>query len=97
MQSVVMLKSGSSNLLVNKIELVVVLRSKIHCIVLAFSSVLNEVFPKSKVCVKTVFEFSNNLWSVLSTVLKRVRLSLTNWRTVEEEMLCRFYTMATVK
>ena len=44
-----------------------------------FSFVLDDLFPMSKVCVATVLNLSNNLWSMLLVLLMRVRLSLTNW------------------
>ena len=66
-------KSCSSNLLVDKIKSIVALR------ILELSLGLSDVFPKSKVCVKTLLVFSNKLQLKLTKVLSRVRLSLTNW------------------
>ena len=40
---------------------------------------LSDVFPKSKICVKTLVVFSNKLQLELPKVLRRVRLSLSNW------------------
>ena len=40
---------------------------------------LSDVFPKSKVCVKTLLVFSNKMQLKLPEVLRRMRLSLTNW------------------
>ena len=48
-------KSGSSNLLVNKIKFIVSLR------ILVLSVMSNDVLPKSNVCVKTEPVFSSNL------------------------------------
>ena len=69
----IILKSCSSNLLVDKIKSIAALR------ILELSLGLSEVFPKSKVCVKTLLVFSNKLQLKLPKVLRRVRLSLTNW------------------
>ena len=65
--------SCSSNLLVDKIKAIVALR------ILELSLGLSDVFPKSKVCVKTLLVFSNKLQLKLPKVLRRVRLSLANW------------------
>ena len=60
------LKSGSSNLLANKKKFIVALR------VSALSVMLNDLFPKSNVCVKMESIFSSNLQSILPIVLRIV-------------------------
>ena len=40
---------------------------------------LSYVFPKSKICIKTLLVFSNKLQLKLPKVLRTVLLSLTNW------------------
>ena len=70
-------KSCSSNLLVDKIKSIVVLR------VLELSLGLSDIFSKCKVCIKTLLVFSNKLQLKLPKVLRRVHLSLTirgQWR-----------------
>ena len=60
-------------MLFDKIKSVVTLR------ILELSLGLNGVFPKNKVCVKTLLVFSNKLQLKSPKVLRRVRLLLTNW------------------
>ena len=60
------LKSGSSNLLVNMKKFIVALR------ISALSVMLNDVFPKSNVCVKMESIFSSNLQLMLPIVLRIV-------------------------
>ena len=66
-------KSGSSNLLVNKI--------KFYCSIknLSISVMSNDILLKSNVCVKFESVFPSNLQLMLPIVLSRVRISLTNW------------------
>ena len=66
-------KSCSSNLLVAKIKSIVAL------IILELLLGLSDIFPKSKVYVKTLLVFSKKLWLKLPKVRRRVRLSLKNW------------------
>ena len=47
--------------------------------ILELSLRLSDIFPKGKVCVKTLLVFSNKVWLKLPKVLRRVRLSLANW------------------
>ena len=47
--------------------------------ILELSFGLSDIFPKSKVCVKTLLIFSNILKLKLPNILRRVRLSLTHW------------------
>ena len=47
--------------------------------VLELSLGLRDVFPKSKVYVKTLLVFTNKLQLKLPKVLRRLRLSLANW------------------
>ena len=47
--------------------------------ILELSLGLSYVFLKSKVCVKILLVFSNKMQLKLPKVLRRVRLSLTNW------------------
>ena len=65
--------SGSSNLLVDKIKSVVALR------ILELLLGLSDVFPKFKVCVRTLLVFSNKLQLRLLKVIRRIKFSLTNW------------------
>ena len=47
--------------------------------VLVLSRALDDVFPKSKVCVKTLMVLSNKQPLNLPKVLRRKRLSLIKW------------------
>ena len=64
------LKSGSSNLLVERIHSVAALRT----FVLASAS--NELLPKTRVLIKTGSQRSRRFLSMFSMVLRRVRLSV---------------------
>ena len=66
-------RSCSSNLFADKIKSIAALR------ILELSVGLSEVFPKSKVCLKTLLVFSNKMQLKLFKLLRRVRLSLPNW------------------
>ena len=61
-----------TDLLVDKIKSIVALT------ILELQLGLSDIFPKSKVCVKTLLVFSYNLQLKLPKALRRVRLSLTN-------------------
>ena len=63
-----------TDLLVDKIKSIVALT------ILELQLGLSDIFPKSKVCVKTLLVFSYNLQLKLPKALRRVRLSLTNCR-----------------
>ena len=70
-------KSGSSNLLVERIYSIVAL------ITFVVASASNELLPKRKVSIKTGSQRSRRLLSMFSMVLKRVRLSVISvgqWR-----------------
>ena len=70
-------KSGSSNLLVERIYSIVALRTFV------LASVSNELLPKRRVLIKTGSQRSKRLLSVFSMVLRRVRLSVVymgQWR-----------------
>ena len=63
----------SLNLLVIKIKFIVTFKISVLPIM------LNDVSPKSNVCVKTESVFYSNLYLMLPTVLRRVHLLLTIW------------------
>ena len=70
-------KSGSSNLLVERIYSIVALRTFL------LASVSNELLPKRRVFIKTGSQRSTRLLSMLTRVLRRVRLSIIyvgQWR-----------------
>ena len=70
-------KSGSLNLLVKRIYSMVALRTFV------LASVSNELLPKRRVLIKTGSQRSRRLLSVLTRVLRRVRLSIIyvgQWR-----------------
>ena len=66
-------KNGLTLFDVNKIKFVVALR------ILVLSVMSNDVLPKNNVSVKAESVVSSNLKLILPVVLRRVRLSLTNW------------------
>ena len=71
------LNSGSSNLLVERIYLIVALRTFV------LASLSNELLPKRIVLIKTGSQKSRRLLSMFSMVLRRVRLSVIyvgQWR-----------------
>ena len=55
--------------------------------ILELSLELSDAFPKSKVCVKALQVFSNKLQLKLPKILRRVRISLTNWGSGGEKVL----------
>ena len=63
-------KSGSSNLLVERIYSIVALRTFV------LASVSNELLPKRRVLIKTGSQRSRRLLSMFTRVLRRVRLSV---------------------
>ena len=63
-------KSGSSNLLVDKTKSIVKL------IIFVFSFALKVVLPNSKICGSEKLVLSNNLWSMLTKLLRSVRLNI---------------------
>ena len=70
-------KSGSSNLLVERIYSIVALRTFV------LASVSNELLPKRRVLIKTGSQRSRRLLSMFTRVLRRVRLSIIyvgQWR-----------------
>ena len=70
-------KSGSTNLLVERIYLLVALRTFV------LASVSNELLPKRRVLIKTGSQRSTRLLSMFTRVLTRVRLSIIyvgQWR-----------------
>ena len=71
------LKSGSSNLSVERIYSIVALRTFV------LVSVSNELLPKRRVLIKTGSQRSRRLLSMFTRVLRRVRLSIIyvgQWR-----------------
>ena len=55
----------------------------------------NDIFRKSKVCVKMLFKFLNNLRSVFTYCTQASASVIGKFRISEEEMLSGFYIMAT--
>ena len=71
-------KSGSSNLLVERIYSIAALRTFV------LASVSNELLPKRRVLIKTGSQRSRRLLSMFTRVLRRVRLSMIyvgQWRS----------------
>ena len=71
------IKSGSLNLLVEKIR---VLELSLKFSDIFPKTKFSDIFPKTKVYVKTLLIFSNRLQLKLPELLRKVRLPLTNWR-----------------
>ena len=70
-------KSGSSNLLVDKIK------SIIKLIIFVFTISSKVVLPNSKFCVSEKWVLSNSVWSMLTKLFRNVRRSLLykgQWR-----------------